>query len=113
MKIWKECPVYVWIFSFFALFVLMSITIIQFQFVALRRAFLGGKFPFDRWFSFCGELLVDLLLLFMLPCAILAMALETWAAGPWIKWLGSLCVYLLGIYPTVRLWKWRTEHKSK
>ena len=111
MKMWKECPVYVWIFSFFALFVLILITMIQF--VRWLRSLFGGKFPFDRWLSFCGELLVDLLLLFMLPCAILAMVLETLAAGLWNEWLGFLCAYLLGIYPTVRLWKWRTEHKSK
>ena len=111
MKIWKECPVYVWIFSFFALFVLMLIT--MFQFVLWLRSLFGGKFPFDRWLSFCGEFMIDIFLLFMLPYAILTMTLGTWAAGFWTEWLGFLCAYLLGIYPTVRLWKWRTEHESK
>ena len=111
MNKWKECPVYIWIFSFLALLVLVFIT--MFQFLLLMPSFFRGKFPFDRWLSFCGEFLVDLFLLFILPYAILAMTLGTWVAGLWTAWLGFLCAYLLGIYPTVRMWKWRKEHKKK
>ena len=111
MKKWKECPVYVWIFSFFAFFVLVFLT--MFRFIFLMPSLFRGKFPFDRWFSFCGEFLIDLFLLLILPYAILSMTLGVWAAGLWEAWLGFLCAYLLGIYPTVRLWKWRKAHKSK
>ena len=95
MKAWKECPVYVWIFSFFALFVLMVVTTVQFA--RYLRSLFGGKFPFDRWFSFCGECLIDLLLLFMLPYGVLSMTVGMWASGLWNAWLGFLCAYLLGI----------------
>ncbi|MCI9403534.1 MAG: hypothetical protein HFF04_07690 [Oscillospiraceae bacterium] len=109
MKKWKECPVYVWIFSFFALFLLFFIT--MFQFLLSMQKLFQRKFPFDQWFSFLGEFLIDFVLFFILPNAALSATIGVWIPELWNAWLGFLCAYFLGLYPAVRLWAWRKEHK--
>lgn len=109
MKKWKECPVYIWIFSFFAFFLFVIVT--MFQFILFMPKLFQGKFPFDRWFSFLGEFLLNFFLFFALPYGILSVTIGAWLPELWNGWLGFLCAYLLGLYPAVRIWTWQKEHK--
>ena len=109
MKKWKECPIYLWIFSFFAFFLLVFITMLQF--LALMPSIFQGKFPFDRWFRFLGEFLIDFFILFGLPYGLLSGIIGGWLPEMWSAWLGFLCAYLLGLYPAVRIWGWRKENR--
>ena len=108
MKKWKECPIYIWIFSFFALIVLIWIT--MFQFMLLMPSFFRGKFPFNCWISFPGEFFFDILFLFMLPHTILSYLIPVLSLEIW-NWMSFPTAYLLGIYPAVRLWNWRKNHR--
>ncbi len=104
MKNWKECPWYVRIFSFLAVFVLIVASGPRLA----ARLFRDG-FQLELWLRFCGEVLLDWFVFFMLPMMVLAVVVGSLAPGLW-NWLGFPLLYVLGLYPAVRIWYWRKEN---
>ena len=101
MKKWKECPWYIWIFSFFAGVILTWVTMVQFAVSFFRR-----KFSFDLWLRYCGEFFIDWFLLFLLPVVLLSLLAGNLAPELWYR-LAFPVAYILGLYPAVRMWHWR------
>ena len=104
MKNCKECPWYVRIFSFLAVFVLIVASGPRLA----ARLFRDG-FQLELWLRFCGEVLLDWFVFFMLPMMVLAVVVGSLATGLW-NWLGFPLLYVLGLYPAVRIWYWRKEN---
>lgn len=107
MKLWKDCPWYVWAFSFLSVGVLMFVIWARFVAAMFRK---GSKLDMELWFRFMGEWMLDIFALMMLPTALLttigSLLLPEWP----IAWIMYLMLYLSGIYPAVRLWRWWKTH---
>lgn len=104
MKKWSGCPWYIWVFSFFSLFVLTVITMFRVWLALIQR-----KVSFDLWLKFVGEFFLDWGILFMLSVMLLSLLIEYFAPGLWVN-LGLPIAYALGIFPAVRMYRWRKSH---
>lgn len=100
----SKCPWHIWIFSFFALFALAGMTMFQVAGDLIRK-----KLKYDVWLKLFGELLLDWVVLFMLPMFVLAMLGGNFMPSVW-NWLALPITYALGIYPAIRIWRWRKRN---
>lgn len=104
MKNRSACPWYIWIFSFFALFVLAGMTMFRVAADLFRK-----KVKYDVWLKLLGEILLDWVVLFMLPVMLFSILGGTLLPTIW-KWLALPAVYALGFYPAMRMWRWRKKN---
>lgn len=106
----EKCPWYVWIFSFLAMFALSVVIMIEFA-KRDRKEKLTGRSWVKPWGQMMAAIFGNDLLLFVpyTVCVIVGFTLfpEVWA------WLYFPTAYLLGIYPAIRLWRWRKKHLNK
>lgn len=103
MKCWKECPWYVWALSFLAVIGLGIFIEIQ-----MARSGKGSRSGSEQR-KWMGECFFDMGLL-ILPTAVLICAL--WAFQPQLPvgWSIGILLYLAGIYPAMRMWRWLKTH---
>ena len=100
----QKCPWYVWIFSFLALFVLIGMTMFSIAINLIRK-----KVKYEVWLKLLGELLLDWVVLFMLPVSVFAMLGTNFLPSVW-NWLALPISYALGVYPVIRMWRWRKRN---
>lgn len=110
MKWWKDCPWYVWAFSFLSAGVLMFVIWARFVAAMFRK---GSKLDMELWFRFMGEWVLDMIVLAVLPLALLTpvlnLLLPEWAIG----WVVYPVWYLIGTYAAARMWRWREKYKER